>query len=76
MPLYVIISIIIGSILVLSIISYFIFTFFLARKIYLKHLHRKDKDTWGRHCSWMTNKLQVRMYEIGLEWGEKNNNYY
>ncbi len=75
MSLYVIILIIIGSILVLTIISYFIFTFFLARKIYLKHLHRKDKDTWGRHCSWMTNKLQVRMYEIGLEWGEKNKSY-
>ncbi len=71
----IIIIIVISSLLVLSLIGYFIFTFNLSRKIYLHQLHRKDKDTWGRHCSWMTNPLQVKMYEIGIEWGEKNKDF-
>lgn len=70
-----IIIIIISSLLVLALISYFIFTLWLSRKVYLHFLHRKDKETWGRHCSWMTNQLQVKMYEIGIEWGEQNKSF-
>ena len=52
--------------------SFILFTFFGAPAILYTILFvRTSKNKWGRYCSIPDDEEYLRMYNIGLEWGEK-----
>lgn len=49
--------------------------YLVAGVIYRDLLVRTRKDKWARECSW-DDEEQREMFRIGLEWGEKNEEYH
>ncbi|MBQ9387754.1 MAG: hypothetical protein IJU01_03725 [Lachnospiraceae bacterium] len=62
--------------LLLAVFLFFILpTFIMAWVLYSILLRRTKPEKFGRECSFPEDEEYVRMYNIGLEWGEKYAGY-
>ena len=66
---------VVGAVILFGVIVPLVFTLILSNKIYLHHFRRDSPEKWTRVCSWTQNEEQVKMYEIGLKWGEDNEKF-
>lgn len=64
-----------GVLLIGGLIFSIFFTFYVAKQVYFHTLVKRTPEEWGRVCSAPDNEEQVRMWNEGLAWGEKNKEY-
>ena len=75
MKLFIIIAIIVGAILLAFLLFFLLPVIFISRYVYRKQLVRTSPEKWGRECSAKDNEEQVRMFNIGTDWGNENEKY-
>ena len=76
MPIWAIVLIIVGSLLVLGLLVSVVLVFIVAYIVYSKTLMRGKSGTWGReHCSEPGCIPLETMWERGLQWQIKNKSF-
>lgn len=70
MKILIVLSIILGVILLFFVIP----TMLISNVIFSVLFIRKDKEKWSRNCSF-EDEEQQSMFNLGKEWGEKNENF-
>ena len=76
MPLWAILLIVVGSLLVLGLLVSVVLTFIIAYIVYSKTLMRGKSGTWGReHCSEPGCEPLETMWVRGLEWQKQHTSY-
>ena len=76
MPVWAIVLIIIGGLLILGLLVSVVLVFIVAYIVYSKTLMRGKSGTWGReHCSEPGCVPLETMWERGLKWQEKNKTF-
>ena len=72
-PLWIVIIILISYIVLYDILRPLVVYGVISNILLKHHLVRKDKNHWARgQCSDPTNYEQMKMWETGLEWADKN----
>ena len=75
MPLPLLITIIVLSVLLLAVILFYSGAFFAAWMVYSHTLVRREGKTWGRQISEPDNKELQIMWEEGIKWASANVSY-
>ncbi len=66
-----IVFIIIGALILGGAVFSFFFCRSIAKRVYVSTLVRDTPEKWGRCCSDTTNEEQVKMWEAGCRWAER-----
>lgn len=75
MDWYWIVLIVLGSLIVAGLLVGVIITFIIAYIIFRIQLTRHSKDKWARQCSAPDNEEQIKMWDAGMAWAEKEKAY-
>ncbi len=72
MPLWGYILISVVDFIIISLAVMYLITYKITYNVFKDQLVRTSPDKWKRECSCLTNEEHVRMFNIGLQWGEEN----
>lgn len=67
-----IVILIILFLIVSGLVAMLVITYPISKNVYKEQLVKTSPDKWMRVCSAPDNEEQLEMWNIGLEWGEKN----
>lgn len=65
-----IVLIVIGILVIGGLISMFVVTLPISKKVYFSRLVRTEPEKWGRVCSAPENEEQLAMWNKGIKWAE------
>lgn len=66
------ILLIITAVFLCGAIPMLIYTYSIAKRVYMDQLVRTSPEKWGRSCSFPDDEEQVEMWNKGIEWMEEN----